>query len=234
MYLIKALLATTFQVSADIGGRPAQWASGERRIVDDSALAEIQRHPDVFEVVAGPIETDVMAAVMDYLIAANGFGSGDWRLMVGSGAPVDAVRATATLSTFLTFTAVAYGTAINGRTIRTVQATDPSVALSVTVTAGVITIMLPSDGNGDPVTKTSAQVKTAWDASAGAAIATVARTGDGTDDIVVDSTTFSGGIAGTGQDVAGKGSEYVDTAAPSKYFNTGSKAAPAWTEQVAV
>lgn len=165
-----------------------------------------------------------------------GLSTHDVRSLAGNGAPVDSAIASkaftfAGSNNDLTFTAVAAGPDGNNLRVAITQATGISQAIAVTVdtSAGWLgTIVLGTDGSGNPLTTTAAQAKTAWDASAAVNTATLAYEGTGAGNIAVASVANFTGGAGTGTNSAGKGSQYTDYTNGKLYINGGTKAAPVW------
>jgi hypothetical protein len=164
------------------------------------------------------------------------------RIFSGEEAPVDFVAAVAAdvviastgANNDLTFTAVVPGVAGDSLTVAIVQPETADEDLAVTYVAPNAVISLPTDGVGDPVAATAAQVKTAWDLSPALAVMTVAFEGTGAGNVETEAqTALTGGadqVDGTGYGVAGSGSIYTDTDTPGLYFNTGTADEPAWFE----
>lgn len=162
----------------------------------------------------------------------------------GSGAPVDAVRASLSVNpagdeNALLYTAVAYG--VGGNAI-SIAYTDPGAndaALAVSVFGNQITVSLATGGAG-AITSTAALVLAAIEASAAAsALVTVAI--DATDTGEADDG--SGVVTAMAQDLLENGAGsligsalpgglYIDTATGSLYRNTGTRAAPVWSRTV--
>lgn len=163
-------------------------------------------------------------------------------LMAGNGAPVAAVRATATVNPAgddngLVYTARQYGAGGNTIAVQYVDPAGNSKALSVRVEENLIRVSLATNGGGT-ITSTAAQVKAAIEASAQAnALVSIAiMTADtGTADdgsgvvTAMARTTLSGG-AGTGIGSALPGAVFIDTTNAFVYRNSGSRAVPAWTK----
>jgi len=169
-------------------------------------------------------------------------GSSGARIFSGAEAPTDfeaAVAADLTIASSganndLTFTAVTAGVAGNSLTVAIVQPVTLDAELEVTYVAPDAVISLPTDGAGDPVAATAAQVKTAWDLSAAVAVMTVAFEGTGAGNVEAEAETpLADGadqVDGTGYGEAGTGSLYIDTDTPGLYYNTGTAAEPVWFE----
>lgn len=148
----------------------------------------------------------------------------------GSGAPTDGVRAT--LTTALTgtnndliFTAVKRGA--TGVNVAYVNPGNNGV-LAVAVNGNAVTVTLATNGSG-VITSTAAQVAAAVNAANAPVTAANAGGNDGTGLVtVMSATALSGGVAGTGAGIAGKGSRYCNYAAGTWYRNTGTLDEPAW------
>lgn len=162
--------------------------------------------------------------------------------MSGAGAPVNAVQASATINPVgaengLTFTAKEYGASGNSISVAYVDPGANNQALSVSVSYKAIAVSLATGGGGD-ITSTAAEVKAAVEAKAAAAdLVTVAiyagDTGgldDGSGVVTAMAQTALTNGAGTGIGVAVKGGLYSDTTNGAVYRNSGTQAAPAWTQ----
>jgi hypothetical protein len=163
-------------------------------------------------------------------------------LLSGAGAPDDAVRATAGVNptgddNALTFTARAYGASGNGITIAYVDPGAISQSLAVSVNDQNVTVSLATNGGGT-ITSTAADVLAAINASGPAsALMTVAintadtGTGDDGSGVVtaMARAAFTSG-AGTGIGRIKPGGLYIDTENGNVYRNSGTLAAPAWTQ----
>lgn len=166
----------------------------------------------------------------------------DFVELFGADDPADAVKATRSVNpagddNALLFTAVLYGDAQNAITIAYVDPGANNASLSVAVTSKAITVSLATDSEG-VITSTAAQVRTAVLAH-GEAAALVAVTIDASDTGSADdgsgvvtamaAAALTGG-AGTGVGTAGTGSRYTNTEEGTLFINTGTLAAPTWTQ----
>jgi hypothetical protein len=95
MYLVKALVATRFPTTTDYDSEVA-WAVNQYRIVDDSVIVQIRRHPDVFSEIAGPDEVAVFQALVDLTTITAAYAATSATVnalaslhLYGEGAPVD-------------------------------------------------------------------------------------------------------------------------------------------------
>lgn len=163
-------------------------------------------------------------------------------LITKAGAPTDAVAATADVNPAgddngLTFTAVKYG--VDGNTI-SIKYVDPGAndaALSVSVSGTVITVSLAT-GVAGAITSTAAEVLAAVNADPVAGrmvVASIYAADDGSADdgsgvvTAMALSTLSTG-AGDAIGVALPGCICIDRTNGNLYRNSGSTAAPAWTQ----
>lgn len=162
--------------------------------------------------------------------------------LFGDDAPVNAVRATASMNptgddNALTITALVYGAQGNDISIEYVDPAANSQSLAISVDGRRIIVRLATDGSG-VITSTAAQVRTALLANQYAArlitaAINTADTGagdDGSGVVTALARTYLTGGVGTGVGIAGIGSRFTDKAAGAIYVNTGTLAAPVWTE----
>jgi hypothetical protein len=163
-------------------------------------------------------------------------------IMTNDGAPDDAVQATLDVNPTgddngLTFTAKQYGTAGNAISIEYLDPSANDAALSVSVFNKRITVNLAT-GSGGAIESTAADVKTAIEASVAASrLVSVAilTTDSGTEDDgsgVVTAMAIAplADGAGTGIGIALPGCICIDISGGDVYRNSGTQAAPAWTQ----
>ena len=163
-------------------------------------------------------------------------------LLTSDGAPVAAARATVNVNptgddNSLTFTARAYGASGNEIRVTYVDPGAASQSLSVSVAGTSIVVSLATNG-GASITSTAAEVKAAIEAHepANRLVSVAIHTGDSgvADDgsgvvTAMASTALTGG-AGTGIGIAKPGALCTDTTNGDVYRNSGTQAAPAWTQ----
>lgn len=163
-------------------------------------------------------------------------------LMTTAGAPADAVAATADVNPAgaengLTFTAVKYGTDGNVIGVKYVDPGANDAALSVSVAGNEITISLAT-GEAGAITSTAAEVLAAINADPVAGRMVVASiyaadSGESDDGSGVVTAMARSGLstgAGTGVGVALPGCICIDRTNGALYRNSGTTAAPAWTQ----
>lgn len=222
----------TITVTAD--GAPAYAVP-----VDDATVGETVTSSKVFgpfgfardfEVTGGSAVVAADASVTAHLITS------------GDGAPVDAVKASASLNptgddNALTFTAVEYGTGGNALSVTYVDPGANDAALAVVVAGPAIVVSLATGGGG-AITSTAAEVLAAIAASIPASrlvVATIDATDTGTADdgsgvvTALARTPLTSG-AGTGIGLSYPGALYIDTTNGAVYRNSGTRGAPAWTQ----
>lgn len=182
------------------------------------------------------VDGDATVAIADYLTPVGAL------LLANAGAPVDAAQAAATVNpagddNALTFTARAYGA--EGNAI-SVAYTDPGAndaALSVSVFRQAITVSLAT-GEAGAITSTAAEVKAAIEAHVAANdLVTVAidasdsgSADDGSGVVTAMAATALEGGAGTGIGILQPGGLLIDTTNADVYRNSGTLAAPAFTQ----
>lgn len=163
-------------------------------------------------------------------------------LLTSAGAPVAAARATVNVNptgddNSLTFTARAYGASGNEIRVTYIDPGAASQSLAVSVAGPSIVVSLATNG-GASITSTAAQVKAAVEAHepANRLVSVAIHTGDsGTADdgsgvvTAMASAALTGG-AGTGIGIAKPGAICIDTTNGDVYRNSGTQAAPAWTQ----
>jgi hypothetical protein len=207
--------------------------------VDDASAHEIVSSSKVFgpfqfyrtfKVLDGTATVSADATVIDHLITS------------GAGAPVNAVRATASVNptgddNALTFTAVEYGTGGNSLSVTYVDPGQNDAALSVVVAGPAIVVRLATGETGT-ITSTAAEVLDAITASIAASRLCTAAINTADSGVADDGsgvvtamarTAFTSG-AGTGIGRTVKGGIYLDTTNGNIYRNSGTQAAPAWTQ----
>jgi hypothetical protein len=162
-------------------------------------------------------------------------------LIANAGVPEAAVQASLTVNptgtdNSATYTAKAYGASGNAITIAYVDPGANSQALSVSVADQNITVSLATNGSGT-ITSTSALVVAAINAS-GPAAALVTAAVDGTDGgagtgaaaVTAMARAALANGAGTGIGRSKPGGLCIDTENGDVYRNSGTLAAPAWTQ----
>jgi hypothetical protein len=165
-------------------------------------------------------------------------------LLSGAGAPVSAVRATASINPTgddngLTFTARQYGAGGNGISVEYVDPSANDAALSVSVSGLSIVVSLAT-GEAGAITSTAAEILAAIEASQAAtelvAVAIDASdSGEGDDGsgiVTAMARTHLADGAGTAIGEAGPGALYVNTDTTTVYRNSGTRLAPVWTAEV--
>lgn len=240
MYLVKSLANATGPVSV---GKLVSWTPNQVRLVDDTAVHAYENRAAAFTVLAGPDFSDVAAAAVGLLDAAEvaklQFANGV-QILAGAAAPTDFAAAVAASKVFasgganndLTFTAVVAGAAGNDFTIAITQSVNVSDPLAVNVNGNQTVISLPTDGASAPVAATAAEIKTAWDLSARVADITVAFEGTGAGNVsaAVAAPLANGAaeIPGTGDGVAEPSTLYLSKTQKKLYINGGTLAQPVW------
>jgi hypothetical protein len=163
-------------------------------------------------------------------------------LLTSDGAPVDAVRATVNVNptgddNSLTITARAYGASGNEIRVTYLDPAAASQSLAVSVAGPSIVVSLATNG-GSTITSTAAQIKAAIEAHepANRLVSVAIHTGDSgvADDgsgvvTAMASTALTGG-AGSHIGIAKPGGICIDTTNGALYRNSGTQAAPAWTQ----
>lgn len=160
----------------------------------------------------------------------------------GDGAPDDAAQAAIAVNPTgddngLTFTAVEYGVGGNALSVTYVDPGANDAALSVVVAGPAIVVRLATGGAG-AITSTAAEVAAAVAASIPAArlvTADIDTTDSGTADdgsgvVTAMARTALADGAGTGIGASYPGALYIDTTNGNVYRNSGTRAAPAWTQ----
>ena len=162
-------------------------------------------------------------------------------VLTGTGVPTNFVAAIAAAlvvdsipaNSDLTFTAVTPGVAGNLLTVAILQPVTLDEELTITFDGTDAVINLPTDGAGDPVAVTAAELKIAWDAEAVVGTITVVAQGTGAGAIgaAAEASLANGAetVLGTGNGIARKGTIYSETTTPALYVNTGTLTAPVWT-----
>lgn len=183
-----------------------------------------------FTVINGTVSVARDVTVIDHLLTTS------------AGAPDDAVQASADVNptgddNALTFTAVEYGTVGNNISVTYADPGANDAALSVVVAGPSIVVNLATDEAGD-ITSTAAEVLAAVGASLEASrLVTVAiqasdtGTGDDGSGVVtaMARTALENG-AGTGVGRSIPGGLCIDSTNGGVYRNSGTLAAPAWTQ----
>lgn len=181
------------------------------------------------------VDGDATVAIADYGAAVSAY------VYPHAGAPVNAAQASVAINPTgddngLTFTARAYGTEGNGITVAYVDPGGTTAALSVSVYRQAIAVSLARAANA--ITTTAAQVKAAIEAHgvanelvAVAIDATDTGAGDDGSGIVtaIAATALENG-AGTAIGILQPGGLLIDTDNGTVYRNSGTLAAPAYTQ----
>jgi hypothetical protein len=158
----------------------------------------------------------------------------------GDGAPVAAAKATVNVNPAgdengLTFTAKEYGSDGNLISVTYIDPAGNNKALAVSVVGSAITVSLKTGAAG-AIESTAAQVMAAVNAAASKLVVAsiyAADTGDVDDGsgvvTAMAKASLTGG-AGTNIGVSLPGALYIDTTNGNVYRNSGSLAAPVWTQ----
>lgn len=181
------------------------------------------------------VDGDATVVIADYGAAVNAY------VYPHAGAPDDAVQASVAINPTgddngLIFTARAYGAEGNGITVAYVDPGGTTAALSVSVYRQAITVSLARAANA--ITTTAAQVKAAIEAHGVAnELVTVAidasDTGladDGSGIVTAIAATALENGAGTAIGILHPGGLLIDTDNGDVYRNSGTLAAPAYTQ----
>lgn len=224
------------QITVSAGGA----APAHARQVEDSSIAAVVYSAAVF----GPYLVDKSFVVTgDATATVAEVGTVlPQQVTTNAGTPADAAQATLGVNptgddNALTFTAREYGAAGNAISVAYLDPGANDAALAVSVDGSDITVSLATGGGG-AITSTAAQVKAAIEASTAAArLVTVAidTTDSGTADdgsgvVTARARAWLASGAGTSIGVSLPGALLIDTSAGKVYRNSGTQAAPAWTE----
>lgn len=181
------------------------------------------------------IDGDATVVMADYAGAFNAL------LYPHHGAPEDAAQATLAVNPAgddngLIFTARVYGAEGNSISVRYVDPDANDAALSVSLYRQAITVSLAT-GEAGAITSTAAEIKAAIEAKGDVAqLVTVALDEDddnfsaGAGIVTAMATAALEDGAGTGIGVVVRGGLLIDTENGDVYRNSGSQAAPAWTQ----